>query len=379
MIFYFSSIPDLQLRTGIISVEIIARKFAHIVEYAVLFWLVFRIFFYAHKIGFKKSLAGAFGISIFFAISDEFHQTFTPGRAGKPIDVVFDAISAFLGLELLVVFVRRKISWPKAAFIIFTVAMLAAMEFGMILQGEKSEKDKIINNSTASQEENIPETISEGISQTEEKEAENKTKNLEVKTDSQAIPKQIKISVPFTSQAPFKVWDKYHEESCEEASLIMMRYYIDGEKLTPDIAEKEIQSMIKFEIKNQGDYMDTTAQQNVDLFNTFYGSPKNGKKLKVIYDFRPEDIKKYLAKGDPVIVPAAGRRLGNPNFTPPGPLYHNLVLIGYSGDTIITNDPGTRKGESYNYNINILYNAIHDFPGRPENIEQGRKAMIVLE
>jgi hypothetical protein len=29
--------------------------------------------------------------------------------------------------------------------------------------------------------------------------------------------------------------------------------------------------------------------------------------------------------------------------------------------------------------MDVLYNAIHDFPGKPENIIQGRKAMIVLE
>jgi hypothetical protein len=73
------------------------------------------------------------------------------------------------------------------------------------------------------------------------------------------------------------------------------------------------------------------------------------------------------------------RLLGNPNFTSPGPLYHNLVLVGYDGDNIITNDPGTKRGEGYVYNINILYNAIHDFPGKPEDIESGKKAMIVLE
>jgi uncharacterized protein YvpB len=99
----------------------------------------------------------------------------------------------------------------------------------------------------------------------------------------------------------------------------------------------------------------------------------------VIYDFPKEDLKKYLAKGNPVIVPAAGRELKNPNFTAPGPLYHNLVLVGYDKNIIITNDPGTRKGRGYIYDMDVLYNAIHDFPGKPENIIQGRKAMIVLE
>ena len=101
--------------------------------------------------------------------------------------------------------------------------------------------------------------------------------------------------------------------------------------------------------------------------------------LKVVYDFSKEDLEKYLSLGNPIIVPAAGRLLGNPNFKAPGPLYHNLVLVGYDGETIITNDPGTRKGEGYQYNLDVLYNAIHDFSGELNQIERGRKAMIVLE
>lgn len=189
------------------------------------------------------------------------------------------------------------------------------------------------------------------------------------------IPDKVLIQVPFTTQAPFANWDALHEEACEEASLIMLKYYLDKKPLTPEIAENEIQRMVDFEIRNYGDYKDSTASEIVKLAEDFYKITK----LKVIYDFPKEDLKKYLAQGKPVIVPAAGRLLGNPNFTAPGPLYHSLVLIGYNGNTIITNDPGTRNGQDYRYDIDVLYNAIHDFPGKPEDIIQGRKAMIVLE
>lgn len=193
------------------------------------------------------------------------------------------------------------------------------------------------------------------------------------------IPNKILIPVPFTSQAPFKKWDALHEEACEEASIIMLRYFFSKEKLTPEIAEREIQALVKFQNKKLGDYKDTTAAQTADLFLDFYGELPNGKKLKVVYDFDKTALKKYLACGNPIIIPAAGRELGNPNFTAPGPLYHNLVLVGYDGDMIITNDPGTRKGEGYKYNIDILYNSIHDFTGKPEDIKKGRKAMIFVE
>lgn len=189
------------------------------------------------------------------------------------------------------------------------------------------------------------------------------------------IPSKFLISVPFTAQAPFGKWDLYHEEACEEASLIMVQYFLQKKSLTPTTSENEIQKMIAFEIKNYGDYMDSSAKDIVRLASDFYGLNN----LKVVYDFSQEDLKKELAKGSPVIILAAGQLLGNPNFTPPGPLYHALVLVGYDGNTIITNDPGTKRGEGYRYDINVLFNAIHDFPGDKNKIESGRKAMIVIE
>ncbi len=219
--------------------------------------------------------------------------------------------------------------------------------------------------------------IKDKMEQVEEKiEAGKKDESNENPSENQpvAIPEKIFIKVPFTSQAPFGIWDEKHEEACEEAAVIILKYYFDKKDLTKEIAEKEIQKMIDYEIKNYGDYKDSNAEKIVKLAENFYEIEN----LKVIYDFSKEDIKKELVKGNPVIIPAAGRELGNPYYTQPGPLYHMLVLTGYSGDQIITNDPGTRRGEGYRYNINILYDAIHDFPGDKNKIGEGRKAMIII-
>lgn len=245
---------------------------------------------------------------------------------------------------------------------------------------------KIIKKYKASVSENQKIIELQKVNNEEEKQIESNTSpdsdsQQEIASLPSSIPDRIKISVPFTSQAPLGNWDQFHEEACEETTLIMLKYYLNNvgnahvRSLTKDTAENEIQKMIAFEIRNYGDYKDSNAQQIVRLAHDFYGISN----LKVIYDFTREDIKKYLARGKPIIVPAAGRDLDNPYFTAPGPLYHNLVLVGYDGDNIITNDPGTKHGAGYIYNIDILYNAIHDFPGQPEDIEKGRKAMIVME
>lgn len=187
---------------------------------------------------------------------------------------------------------------------------------------------------------------------------------------------EISIEVPFLSQAPLGVWDERHEEACEEASLIMVNAFLKEKKLDKESGEEEIQKIIDFQIEKYGDYKDTSAEETVTLARDFYGIEH----LKVVYDFTKEDIKQYLSQGKPIIIPAAGRNLGNPYFTPPGPLYHNLVLTGFTkDDIIITNDPGTRRGEDYKYKLDVLYEAIHDFTGDKDEIEKGQKAMIVVE
>ncbi|HOX41873.1 MAG TPA: C39 family peptidase, partial [bacterium] len=90
-----------------------------------------------------------------------------------------------------------------------------------------------------------------------------------------------------------------------------------------------------------------------------------------------DQIKKELANNRPVIIPAAGKMLKNPNFRNGGPIYHMLVIIGYEGNEFITNDPGTRKGEGYRYDQNVIFDAVHDWD--PANINNGQKIYLVYE
>ncbi|MDO9231090.1 MAG: VanZ family protein [bacterium] len=367
IIFYLSSRPGLRYFSEN-SKEIFLRKGAHFAEFSVLAILLWRIFFVAHNIKKEKAYGIVLVLAIAYGFSDEWHQTFVFGRTGKIIDAVFDSASVVLMLELILAYVKKKITLKNILILFCSVLVLAGLEFKMIQDGYKTQ------NNTEVKKQNDTEII-----ETQKDAEENGTTQKIQNNIEEKIPDKILVKVPFTTQAPFSKWDEIHEEACEEASIVMLEYYFTGKKLTREIAESEIQALVAFQKKKVGDFKDTTAQQTADLFLDFYGEIEKGKKLKVVYDFDKVDLKKYLARGNPIIIPAAGRELGNPNFTAPGPFYHNLVLVGYDGDTIITNDPGTRKGERYKYNLDILYNAIHDFPGKPENIKQGRKAMIVVE
>lgn len=186
-------------------------------------------------------------------------------------------------------------------------------------------------------------------------------------------PAEINLAVPFTSQAPFTNWDLPYKESCEEASVLMLDYFYRGASLNSALANQEILKLVDWQKIKFGAYEDTDAAQTAQILREYFGY----KNVRVSYDISIEDIKKELALGRPVIVPAAGQLLPNPFFRQPGPLYHMLVIKGYKDGKFITNDPGTRRGADFIYSYEGLYNAIHDW--NAGNVYAGRKAMIVVE
>jgi len=196
----------------------------------------------------------------------------------------------------------------------------------------------------------------------------------------------INLDIPFISQAPYAIWDELHDRACEEAAIIMVDYYLNKKELTKEIAEQEVLSMVDWQIKNWGGHFDLSAEQIVELFRGYFGYgnielvyPHHQKFGVGVYDFKIDDIKNELADGNPIIVPAAGRLLKNPYFTPPGPEYHALVIKGYDDEKseFIVNDPGTKHGADFRYSYEILQNAVHDFNNG--DILNGDKSMIVVK
>ncbi len=188
------------------------------------------------------------------------------------------------------------------------------------------------------------------------------------------LPLEFNLAVPFTSQAPFAVWDAIHEDACEEASVIMVDAFYKNKRLTAKSADEEILSTVEWETNTFGYWKDTTIEETARILREKYGY----KNVRVVYDPSLDDIKREILKGHPVIIPAAGQLLYNRYFHQPGPLYHMLVVRGWlkNGD-IITNDPGTKRGEGYIYRPEILMSAIHDWNNG--DVIHGRKAMLIVE
>lgn len=203
----------------------------------------------------------------------------------------------------------------------------------------------------------------------------------EVSPSPAEIPSTIRLAVPFIAQAPLKVWDAVHEETCEEAAIAMVHAYLqDRRSVSPSEAEEELLRMVQAEKDLLGFFEDTTAAQTVQVAESFYGY----KKIEILKQPSVEKLKALLAAGNPVIVPTAGRILANPHFSGRGPLYHMIVLTGYTTDGFITNDPGTRWGEGWVYPFEHVMASMHDWvvpegiETNPQDIPTSKKVAIVI-
>jgi len=195
---------------------------------------------------------------------------------------------------------------------------------------------------------------------------------LTMTREDDGLPYEFNLDVPFTSQAPHKEWDDTYKEACEEASVIMVDYFYKNKNFSgPDEADEEILDFIEFETELLGFFESTTVNELARVVEGYWGYD-----VDLIYDFSIANIKQAIYKGYPVIVPAAGQILDNPNFQDPGPLYHMLVIKGWKGDEFITNDPGTMHGEDWLYEFDHLVDSTHDWNGG--DVENGDKVIMIL-
>jgi len=182
--------------------------------------------------------------------------------------------------------------------------------------------------------------------------------------------------VPFMVQAPGAKWgDPVFQDACEEASLLMASAWVTGTTLTKEEATQKITELATFQKKKFGHSVDTSIEDTSILLEEYLGIKSGEVQTGITID----DIKDALASKRVVIIPTDGRLLKNPNFTPPGPSRHMLVIVGYDALTkeFIVNDPGTRKGEGYRYDEEVLYDAILDYPtGKHELVVSDDKVML---
>lgn len=189
------------------------------------------------------------------------------------------------------------------------------------------------------------------------------------------------INVPFTSQAPLGEWkDSRQQDGCEEAAVAMAMAWAGNEKnIAKDNWRLRILILSNFEKKKYGEYRDVALADVQSWLLRDYFKYKNSFIKRVATS---SDIIKELEAGNIVLAPTDGRKLKNPNFTGAGPERHMIVIKGYDYDKkqFITNDPGTRKGESYRYSEKVILDSIRNYhTGYHKPIKEIVKDLIVVK
>ena len=100
IIFWLSSIPNLE--SGL-EQDFILRKIVHVLEYAILAFLLIRAI---STQDWKKAIIFSAIIAFLYALSDEYHQSFVFGREGSLWDVGVDSIGIIL---ILILWYNKKV------------------------------------------------------------------------------------------------------------------------------------------------------------------------------------------------------------------------------------------------------------------------------
>ena len=121
VIFLFSSRPTV-IVSEIYWPDFFFKKTIHLIEFGILFVLLYRALKETVRRDLLKLASIAFFLTILYAVSDEYHQTLISGRTGTLRDIIIDGFGAglaWLGIwKWLPKAPRRLKNWAKKLQII---------------------------------------------------------------------------------------------------------------------------------------------------------------------------------------------------------------------------------------------------------------------
>lgn len=116
--FFHLNLSDARVKEISDAIEGLIRKAAHMVEFGILSVLLY-IWIGQWEVGFPRRGATAFGATAVYAATDEIHQLFVPGRAGRFSDVCIDSAGALAGVIVFALLVKlvqhvHERKWKRA-------------------------------------------------------------------------------------------------------------------------------------------------------------------------------------------------------------------------------------------------------------------------
>lgn len=183
-----------------------------------------------------------------------------------------------------------------------------------------------------------------------------------------------RLDVPFTPQAPDKIWKKPWSVSCEESSIAMIDLFYSGyphETIDRELAKDRILKLVSIENNFLGFNDDSNAEQIAVIINNFMPW-----EAKIVENPTLEMMKAEIDGGRPIIIPTHISELENKYYDSSKLDYHVFLIHGYDDEKqeFIAHDAGTHYGKDYRYGYSAIMKAIHDLvPGKSET---GRKVLV---
>ena len=111
LIFFLSAQPDLPHAPGP-WLDTLVKKTGHAAVYGVLAWFYLRVLrqYFSNGRAPTTLHVVSVGLTVAWALSDEYHQTFVSGRNGNLFDVAVDGVGACAAMLLERWLVRRRLS-----------------------------------------------------------------------------------------------------------------------------------------------------------------------------------------------------------------------------------------------------------------------------
>jgi len=198
------------------------------------------------------------------------------------------------------------------------------------------------------------------------------------------LPIKKEIDVKFYSQFPLDIatWIKYDEpyqNFCEEASLLNWYYHLiwkepSLKEYNNDLLElKEIEDLI-FDWW----YKHTSIQDTLKLLIAFQEEQEIF--WEIVKNPSIQIIKEHLTKWNLIITPLYWKWLSNNLFIGWWPIYHNLIIKGYTEQNFITNEVWVSKWDWFMYKQSELMENIYNYDEKlyPDNFTKWKKEILIL-
>lgn len=104
VIFALSATPHLRVAEAA-DLDFILRKSGHMAAFGILAVLIWRVLALSAV---RRAMVWSLLLTVAYAATDEFHQSFTAGRNASPVDVSIDSAGALIALVALAVWLHMR-------------------------------------------------------------------------------------------------------------------------------------------------------------------------------------------------------------------------------------------------------------------------------